>query len=246
MRAPDRRDLELNEALWWSRWARLRWHGDGYLLSSDTLREPFFNRGGALTCGAVSGTVPWAEGILRPAGAVTTLLVFDSCAAAGKLAGSGYRQAVTMTVLCSASSGEGGGPAAGVRRSEDPETWTSAYLRSFYGDEGLTDAVRPIVSSLRSSRAVTLLECRKGGETAGVLALFRTPRVAGVYCVGTVPQFRETGVATALLARAREMASEGGRRLALQTLKSDGALRFYRRRGFAAMYSKLVLARKLK
>ena len=78
------------------------------------------------------------------------------------------------------------------------------------------------------------------------MAMFRTRGIVGAYCVGTVPEFRKKGVATALLARARQIATEEGRSLILQTLNSDGVLQFYLRRGFEVIYSKKVLTRKLK
>lgn len=235
--------MELNELGWWSRWARLRWHGEGYLLSSDSLKEPFFNRAGALTCGAVRETATWAERAFRSRGVGAAALVFDSCAVVKDLLASGYRQTDSMVVLRSTAPPEGGTPEPGVVQTTDSESWTSAYLRSFYGDEGLTDVVGPIVSSLQTSRAVTLLESRTDRETAGVLAMFRTPETLGVYCVGTAPDFRKTGVATALLMQAKRVASGEGRDLVLQTLTSDGALGFYLRRGFEAVYSKRLLTR---
>ena len=192
------------------------------------------------------GTVAWAEEIFRSAGADSTLMVFDSCSAVKGLLESGYRKTDTMSVLRSAAPLRVDEQELEVRVSKDPGAWTTAYLRSFYGDEGLKRAVRPIVAALQDSRAVTLLEARAGGETAGVLAMFRTQGLLGVYCVGTVPEYRRMGAATALLARTTQVASAERRTVVLQTLESDGALRFYLRRGFEAMYSKLVLARKLK
>jgi GNAT superfamily N-acetyltransferase len=245
LRSPDRRHAELNEIRWWSRWARLRWHGEGYLLSSVKLKEPFFNRAGALTCGGVHGTVAWAESALRSTEVDSTLLVFDRCTAAKELLASGYKQTDDMTVLRSSAPPGEGVAELEVKTSTDSNSWTATYLRAFYGDGTLTSIVRPIVSSFQNSRAVTLLEARSRGETVGVSAIFRTPGIAGVYCVGTVPEFRERGVATALLARAGQVASREGRSLILQTLTSDGALRFYLRRGFETMYSKRVLTRKL-
>lgn len=230
---------------WWSRWARLRWHGEGYLLTSDGLKEPFFNRAGALACRAVAGALPWAERILRATGADSTFMLFEGCASARRLMESGYRKTDTMAVLAALPSKDKG-EEGGVRVAKDPDTWVSAYLRSFYGDEELAGAVLPVVSSIGHSRASTLLESREGGETTGVLALHRTPGILGAYCVGTVPEFRKRGVATALLARAGKIASEEGRTLLLQTLASDGALPFYQHRGFQLMHSKLVLVRRLK
>ena len=210
------------------------------------MKEPFFNRGGALTCGALGGTASWAEGALRRAGLDSTILAFDSCASMRGLVASGYRQTDTMTVLRATAHRNGGRPAVGVGASNDSKAWTVTYLRSFYGEETMTEVVGPIVSSLMDSRAVTLLEARTGGETAGVLAMFRTPGIIGVYCVGTVPELRGRGVASALLARAGETASAEGRNLILQTLTSDGVLQFYLGRGFEEVYTKRVLTKKLK
>ena len=177
----------------------------------------------------------------------STFLAYDSCRALGSLLASGYRDIDAMTVLLSR------GPTGGLRpggpevvASASPRRWTDAYLSAFYGSGDQAGAVGPIVDRLSADRATTLLESRVGGETAGVLAIFRTPGIAGVYCVGTVPEYRRQGVASALLASAREVAQREKRSLILQTLTSDGALRFYLDRGFEPLYAKRVLERKLK
>ena len=241
MNTPERRSTELNEVRWWSNWARLRWRGEGYLLSSESLREPFFNRAGSLVCRGVVGTAPWAERCLSHLDMSPTFLVFDSCAAARALQTSGYRHADTMTVLVSKGHIGEGGRGQVVGPATSPEGWTGAYLSAFYGSEELAGVVSPIVASLLKASAVTLLESKVKGETAGVLALFRTSGIIGAYCVGTVPRYRKKGVATGLLAKARQIAETEGRALVLQTLRSDGALQFYLDRGFEVAYSKLVL-----
>ncbi len=149
-----------------------------------------------------------------------TILAFESCGAASLLA-AGYRKVDEMTVLHSTRTIPVAGDRYLISLSSDPRAWTLAYLRSFYGDEKLAKAVLPKVNSLMESKGVTLLEARLGSETVGVSALFRTQGIAGVYCVGTVPKFRRRGIATALLARAREIADSEGRALVLQTLTSD-------------------------
>ena len=168
-----------------------------------------------------------------------TIFAFESCE--GTLLAAGYRRVDEMTVLRSTRIIPHLVEEPLVSVSSDPRAWAIAYLRSFYGDEQLTEVVLPIVASLMGSKAVTLLEARIGKETAGVSALFRTRGIAGLYCVGTVPKFRRMGVATSLLARAREMADSEGRALVLQTLTSDGVLPFYEARGFAKTHAKLVL-----
>lgn len=247
MRAPDRRSAELNEILWWSKWASLRWRGDGYLLTSNDLKEHFFNRAGSLTCRGVAGTAAWAERSLARMGMGCTFHVYDSCEAAGSLLDSGYEEVDVMTVLLSKVpmtdrlKGD-----SKVLASTDAGRWTATYLRAFYGSEDLAGAVRPIVTRASKAGETTLLESRVGGETAGVLAIFRTPGVAGVYCVGTSPEYRTLGVASGLIARARDIAEGEGRSLVLQTLASDGVLDFYLKRGFEAMHAKRVLELNLK
>jgi GNAT superfamily N-acetyltransferase len=204
------------------------------------MRESFFNRAGSLTCQGLVGTAAWAENHLFSRAMNSTFLAFDSCKGGNSLLAAGYRQVDTMTVLLSRDPiGDDGSESVAV--STDTLAWTTAYLRSFYGSEELAGVVGPIVSSLLRSKDVTLLEARAGGDTSGVLALFRTPGMAGVYCVGTVPEQRRHGIATALITKARRIADSEGRILVLQALTSDGALEFYLRRGFEKMYAKRIL-----
>jgi GNAT superfamily N-acetyltransferase len=242
--APSRRDLEINEARWWSQWARLSWAGnDCYLLTSEEFTEPFFNRTGALSCDGVARAASWAEEKLRGRKLPSTVVVFESCVAgANALRASGYRTADAMNVLVSKEMiSEGRGTEATIYASSSAGPWVSAYLRAFYGSEELAGSVTPIARRLLKAKATTLLEAKVRGRIAGTLAMFRTRDLAGVYCVGTVPEFRKMGVATQLLARAREVADEEGRELVLQTLASDGAEPFYSQRGFERLYSKVIM-----
>jgi GNAT superfamily N-acetyltransferase len=242
--APSRRDIELNEAKWWSRWARLSWVNSGcYLLASEEFAEPFFNRAGVLSCGGTARAASWAEKELGKRGLRSTVLTFESCVAGTRaLLAGGYRVADTMAVLASKGTiAKTTDSRIRVQTSRSPGPWVRAYLRAFYGSEELAESVLHIATRLSKARETTLLEARVQGEVAGSLALFKTKGLAGVYCVGTVPEFRGRGVATQLLARAKEIATEEGRVMILQTLASDGAGRFYRERGFEHLYSKMIL-----
>jgi len=244
---PSRRNLELNEVRWWSNWVRLIWFGpSGYLLTSEDFGESFFNRAGALTCAGVGGTAAWAEKKLADVRMDSTVLVYASCVRATQvLEDSGYRPVDSMTVLLSNRPMETGSAVQPRIITQPPaDRWTRAYLEAFYGDGKLRASVTPIVIGLLNVRAVTLLEARIGGETAGVMAIFRTKGLAGVYCLGTVPRYRRRGVATGLLQRAKEIAEAEGRKLILQSLASEGAERFYLERGFIPLYSKHILLKK--
>jgi GNAT superfamily N-acetyltransferase len=242
--ALSRRDAEINEARWWSHWARLSQARSGcYLLTSEKFTEPFFNRAGALSCDGVARAASWAEEEMPARGLPSTVLVFESCVGGARaLLASGYRTVDTMAVLVSKGAiarTRGEEPAVYASSSAGP--WVSAYLRAFYGSEELAGSVIPIVNRLLKAKAATLLEAKVKGRVAGSLAMFRTGGLAGVYCVGTVPEFRKMGVATRLLARAREIADAEGRELILQTLESDGAGLFYSQRGFQHLYSKMIM-----
>jgi GNAT superfamily N-acetyltransferase len=237
-----RREFELNEVRWWSRWARLERHGGGFLLSSEVFSEPFFNRAGAFACGDLPGTATWAERKLLRRGLNSTVLAFGDCKEADSLLASGYTEVDTMTVLRPRKPMRSRRvPGSDIVISRSAPGWTSAYLRAFYGSESLASRVLPIVSRLARSKDTTLLESVTHGRTDGVLAIFRTKGLAGVYCVGTIPVARGKGVATGLLERAQEFASAEGRQLFLQTLASDNVLEFYTKRGFEPIYSKRVL-----
>ena len=246
MRSPSRGALELNEARWWSNWAHIAWLGSsGYLLTSESFRETFFNRACILNCRGAEATVVWAEGRLMVHETVSAVTIFDACTKAARgLQASGYRPVDTMTVLLSISPVKPASPVhVTIRERPAGDSWTRAYLEAFYGDQELAPHVTPVVARLQKLNAVTLLEAVVGDETAGVLAIFRTHGLAGVYCVGTIPEHRRKGVAGALLSKAKAIAGAEGRHLFLQSLASDGSLRYYLERGFRVMYSKQLLSR---
>lgn len=237
------RGLDLNELRWWSNWAKLKRLGKGaYLLTSYQFNEPFFNRALFADCKAALLFAGKAERELRRLGLPPTMTVNSACElATKKLLRSGYRTIETMTVMVSRGSSKP--PVAAefeVRRTTTRTVgeWSKTYLLSFYDSELLMPAVTRIVQRLVRTRVVTLLEAVEGGVVAGVLAIFRTPHLAGVYCVGTLPEFRRRGVAGTLLGKAFAIAASEGRRLVLQTLKSDGAEEFYVKRGFTKAYEK--------
>lgn len=246
MAIPSRREFELNERRWWSLWARAKPLGkEGYLLTSERFEEPFFNRTCFVECGGVASHLQEVQRGFRRLGLAPTITLNLSCSSALRsLERLGYQRSETMTVMIArtrfrqSDSGE-----AEVRQTtaRTVEEWSRAYLLSFYGETTLMPNVTNVVRGLMRKGSATLLEGTLGGVVAGVLAIYRTPHLAGVYCVGTVPEFRRRGVAGALLRRAAEIAASEGRRMILQTLKSDGAEAFYSKRGFVALYKKVFM-----
>jgi GNAT superfamily N-acetyltransferase len=244
---PSRLELELSELKWWENWAELEWAGEGaYLLTSREMPEVFFNRGGLVSCRSPATSIGRLEDRFRTRGVRPAIMVLESCSPAIRtLEHLGYWKADGMTVLAAK---EGHAPRRdievqiGVARSGDE--WSRAYLSAFYGDLGLIAPVGRTVKRLLRSDSATLFEARVGGEVAGVLALYRTNRLAGAYCIGTISEFRNRGIAGELLARAGEVAQSEGRTLVLQALESDGSDRFYLKRGFRELYRKALMQKK--
>lgn len=240
-----RRRLEANEQNWWAQWAKLEWIGDAaYLLSSKEFTEIFFNRGMLIGC-PPAASIGKLERRFRDMGLTPALMVQDSCSGVvRRLVHTGYQKIDVMTVMSA-----GGpktpreGPEAIIGEARSKGEWAAAYLMAFYGDLEFMPAVSRAVGHLRKGKS-TLLEAAVSGEVAGVLAMHRTPGLAGVYCVGTVPEFRNRGIAAALLARAGRIASAEGRTLFLQTLETDGTDGFYVRQGFTPLYRKLLMQKK--
>ena len=216
---------------------------NAYLLSSKELPEVFYNRGGLLSCSSVA-SLKALEDMFSALRVRPALMMFESCSAATRaLAGSGYRREDVMTVM--AATGEATDE-AGVETGQatSAKTWAEAYLRAFYGELRLLPTVTKIVKPLIRSESVTLFEAKLDGKVAGTLAAYRTEGLLGAYCVGTVPGLRGRGVAGALVAHARDVASSEGRTVFLQTLESDGVVPFYLRRGFRALYRKILMTKK--
>ncbi len=247
MKAIRRLDLELNELGWLANWGSLEWLGpNAYLLSSRGIPELFFNRGGVTSCTVPVAAVAWIEKKLDATGRPPVVTVFESCEQARtNLSRAGYEIADRMIVM-EAKNGVHlpEGPSVSTKKPSSAEKWSRAYLSAFYGELNLLPVTRGIVEKLGKMDKVTLLEADVGGTVAGVTALYQTEGLLGAYGVGTVPRFRRRGVGGALLKHASDIASSEGRSLILQTLESDRAQRFYERRGFRAVYAKVLMKKK--
>ncbi len=242
-----RRAIELNEASWWSLWGKI-WRPDpnSYVLTSEEFDEPFFNRAGLLSCGSASSLIDAIEGVFRGANRRPHLFVFDSCGRTNShLKGRGYSEVDVMVVQ--RSSGSGLKPTAGVlvrkAGADDIGPWIDAYLLSFYGDLTLKPKVEGIVGRALRSRNSTFLVGELDGKVVGVTALHRTSGLLGLFCLGTLPRYRNRGVARTLIRSAQEIAAAENRSLVLQSLASEETGPFYSRLGFKRLYTKTLMGR---
>jgi GNAT superfamily N-acetyltransferase len=248
--AGSNKAYEQNEVAWWSNWAQVTWlDQNAYTIFSKDFEEYFFNRGGFLQVTPESRkTIEPMEREFEARGR-TPHIFLQSAQLDAKLltamADRGYRIADQMSVM------EIDEPAFKVNselRIElvEPgqlEEWARIYLDSFYGELTLLKTVTSIVGKLARVKEASLLIGTIGGEPAGVLALFRSAKVCGVYCVGTHRMWRRKHVASTMLDHSHRLALGEGRRLVLQTILSDSAEAFYTKLGFKRAYLKELFVR---
>ena len=88
---------------------------------------------------------------------------------------------------------------------------------------------------------VELFLASLGGEPAGCAALYSRNGVGGVYSVGTLPEFRRRGVATALLkVIVQRSKALGNSSTILQVFSEVGPVSLYQHNGFELRYSKSI------
>ena len=241
------KDIELNEAGWWSHWADVRWtEPESYVMLSSDFDEYFFNRGGFVSGGIGSDSIARMEVEFEAAERPPCFSVQDEYKEIAAILNSrGYTTFDEMSVMQLARSKFKNASDLKVLRGRDVDTkeWAATYALSFYGDPSLQELVASIADRLARDPSVTLFAGVKDKGMLGVLAAFRTPGLLGVYCVGTIEKSRGTGVAGSLIQEANKIASAEARALVLQTIISDGVEGFYARGGFRRLYLKHLMKR---
>lgn len=239
------RAYELNEVSWWSLWTDATWlNDDAYVLSSRDFDEDFFNRAGFVKVPVnAEELLVLIEAEFEKWGRVPSIYVRQDRNHPGllrALAGAGYMIADQMAVM------EIESPAFTVNHDVELELglegrleeWADTYLMAFYGENSHLKTVVRILGDASREKSVSLMLARLDGKPVGCLALFRSEKVCGAYCVGTHPSFRRMNVASTMLDLSRRMAADEGRTLILQTILSDSLESFYFKLGFKRAYVK--------
>jgi N-acetylglutamate synthase len=119
------------------------------------------------------------------------------------------------------------------------EYWVAEYASAFGDDEAARDRLRAYAHLLRHLGPAAGTAVLPVDETPAAVGLGVLERGwAGVYAMGTRPEARRQGAATAVLhALARWAESRGAARMYLQVeATNDGARQLYTRAGFATAY----------
>ncbi|HYC12530.1 MAG TPA: GNAT family N-acetyltransferase [Nitrososphaerales archaeon] len=239
------RAIELNEVGWWSKWGSVRWlRKDLFILNSQDTSEPFFNRAGLVSCGASERDFLEIEEAFAKNGRIPHVVLPEACARSwSALRKAGYTDVDRMVVWVAGDDHIHPSEEVVVRKAEprEADAWCDAYLLSFYGDLSQRKTVLRVVKRLSRLARVSLLVAESKGKVLGVTALFRSSKLLGLYCLGTLPTHRGRGIARSILAASRVMAAEEGRKLVLQSLLSEETHPFYSRFGFQKLYVKRLL-----
>lgn len=125
-----------------------------------------------------------------------------------------------------------------VRQIERKEIgqWVDLFCESF--EVQWQDEVAEILG--RHFDKLHLLVAYKGKHAAGCAALYLKNSAMGLYCLGTLPRFRNQGVARAIISKAAKIAKQNNSILFAQSLESENSLGFYGKTGFSVVYCKTI------
>jgi GNAT superfamily N-acetyltransferase len=120
------------------------------------------------------------------------------------------------------------------------EEWIDIFCKSF-DSLGIKDEVTSIIS--KHYRKLTLLVARYNLDQrtypVGCCLLFEKNNNIGLYCLGTVLDFRNKGVARQLIGSAIKIAKDNDyNTLVMQTLTEEKYDEFYKKLGFRTIYKK--------
>jgi len=120
--------------------------------------------------------------------------------------------------------------------------WIDIFCRSFDSME-IKNEVTTIIS--QHFNKLTLLIANYYIDEirypVGCCLLFKKNRTIGLYCLGTIHQFRKKGVARELISNAAKMVTNDGCDLIiLQALTKERSEEFYKRLGFKTVYKKIL------
>lgn len=111
--------------------------------------------------------------------------------------------------------------------------WVEVFCKAFSVPNWRAEVQRIMNANMGN---VTLILSYMGSAPAACAALYLRDGVAGIYCLGTIPQLRGRGVAAGILKKAASTSEN----LFLQTFSSENLLPFYKRVGFKVTYTKKI------
>ena len=130
-----------------------------------------------------------------------------------------------------------------VIETKDVGLWNEIFMRSYSINPAWESELIRREQSFSNDRNTLLFLARERGEACGCLLLHKFPSdFVGIYCLGTLPEKRNHGIAKALMKTAEGYAARSGsKHLTLQTVARDGVTPMYEKMGFKVEFLRDVL-----
>jgi GNAT superfamily N-acetyltransferase len=127
----------------------------------------------------------------------------------------------------------------------DPDNlnlWIDTFCRSFGAIDIKAEIARLSLKILKHSTLIIATSQFRGlVRPLGCCALFENSGGIGLYCLGTLPEHRDKGVATAMIKACLDISMQNGYDcIFVQTLADEGLEKFYLKLGFKQAYEKVI------
>lgn len=137
-------------------------------------------------------------------------------------------------------------PKVNIRRvvREEVDAWTLTVAQSFAEHFPVTQELLSVMKMFALGRSMECYLARIDGQVVGGAALSLRGKTAGFFGAGTLPEFRNRGVQTALLHARMKRAAETGCELAVSlALPGSHSQRNITRLGFRTLYTRVKFER---
>jgi GNAT superfamily N-acetyltransferase len=120
--------------------------------------------------------------------------------------------------------------------------WIDTFCRSFGVIDIKAEIARLSLKILKHSILIIAISQFRGlVRPLGCCALFEKRGGMGLYCLGTLPEHRDKGVATAMIKACLDISRQNGYDcIFVQTLADEGLEKFYLKLGFKQVYEKVI------
>jgi ribosomal protein S18 acetylase RimI-like enzyme len=124
--------------------------------------------------------------------------------------------------------------------------WNDVFMRSYAISPDWESELLKRESAFLNDQATTLLLAKEQDSefpASGCMLMHKIPSdFLGIYCVGTLPQSRNRGIASLMVRKGEEFASKiGCKYLTLQTLTYDSVTPMYQKLGFKIEFERNIL-----
>jgi GNAT superfamily N-acetyltransferase len=241
--------MESNEFYFCSLWTshlKIRNCAD-ILLNEKLTQDYFFNRLTNMTCSDAGSAIDESIRIFLNKGINCYVYVTDDNRKLERmLLGKGFTLIDSMAVLKSTNKNiEYDNNYVDVIKidKESIPVWVDVFCHAFDVLDWKYEVERITKSHFKELILLLSFLKNKSNKPVGCTALFHRFSLIGLYCLGTVPAFRDQGIATKMIKVALGLAQRKELDfIFLQAFANEGFLGFYNKIGFQTIYKKKIYA----